>query len=159
MKALAGVQVSVLRSGLPRSLIDLLYLRASQINGCAYCIDLHSRDLRNAGVESEKLMLVPAWRETESYFSAQERAALAWTESVTLVSETHVPDADYQDALTQFDETQLANLTLAIGVINVYNRMAVSFRRGPAPPSPSIEGSRTRSTGPAPLHTSPGTGP
>lgn len=132
MKALAGVHLRVAGSGLPRSLIDLVYLRASQINGCAYCIDLHARDLRNAGVEAEKLMLVPVWREAESYFSAQERAALAWTESVTRVS-----------------ETQLANLTLAIGVINVYNRMAVSFRRGPAPPSRPIEGSRARSTGAA----------
>lgn len=136
MKALGGVHVYVARSGLPRSLIDLVYLRASQINGCAYCIDLHGRDLRKAGVEAEKLMLVSVWREAESFFSAQERAALAWTESVTRVSETGVPDADYQDALTQFDETELANLTLAIGLINAYNRMAVSFRRGPEPPRP-----------------------
>jgi AhpD family alkylhydroperoxidase len=135
MKALAGVHLYVARSGLPRSLLDLVYLRASQINGCAYCIDLHARDLGNAGVAAEKLMLVPVWREAAAFFSEQERAALAWTESVTRVSETHVPDADYQDALTQFDETQLANLTLAIGVINAYNRMAVSFRRGPEPPS------------------------
>ena len=137
MKALVGVHASVLRSGLPRSLIDLTYLRASQINGCAYCIDLHTRDLRNAGLAVEKLVLVPVWREAESYFSAQERAALAWTESVTRVSETNVPDVDYQAALTQFDETQLANLTLAIGAINAYNRMAVSFRRGPEPPKES----------------------
>ena len=136
MKALAGVHLYVRRSGLPRSLIDLVYLRASQINGCTYCIDLHSRDLRNAGMANEKLMLVSVWREAESFFSPEERAALAWTESVTRVSETHVPDADYQDALTQFDETQLASLTLAVGVVNAYNRMAVSFRRGPAPPSP-----------------------
>ena len=140
MRALGGVELYVVRSGLPRSLIDLVYFRASQINGCAYCIDLHARDLRKDGLAAEKLLLVPVWREAESYFSAQERAALAWTESVTRVSETNVPDADYQAALTQFDETQLANLTLAIGVINAYNRMAISFRRGPAPPSPPIEG-------------------
>jgi AhpD family alkylhydroperoxidase len=139
MKALAAVHLYVARSGLPRALIDLVYLRASQINGCAYCIDLHARDLRNAGVEEGKLMLVSVWREAESFFSEQERAALAWTESVTRVSETHVPDADYQDALTRFDEMQLANLTLAIGLINAYNRMAVSFRRGPVPPSPAGE--------------------
>lgn len=89
---------------------------------------------------------MPVWREAKSYFSAQERAALAWTESVTRVSETNVPDADYQAALTQFDETQLANLTLAIGVINAYNRMAISFRRGPdratRPQSPTCGRSR-----------------
>ena len=140
LRALGGVHLYVLRSGLPRSLIDLVYFRASQINGCSYCIDLHARDLRNDGLAVEKLLLVAVWREAESYFSAQERAALAWTESVTRVSDTNVPDADYQAALTQFDETQLANLTLAIGVINVYNRMAISFRRGPEPPSPPIEG-------------------
>ena len=159
MRALAGVHLTVARSGLPKSLIDLVYLRASQINGCSYCIDLHARDLRNAGVEAEKLMLVPVWREAESFFSAQERAALAWTESVTRVSETHVPDADYRDALARFDETQLAHLTLAIGVINAYNRMAVSFRRGPEPPNPPVEGPRARSSGPAPLGASPGATP
>ena len=137
MKGLSGAYAYVGRSGLPSSLVDLVCLRASQINGCAYCVDLHSRDLRNAGMADEKLMLVSVWRETDSFFSAQERAALAWSESVTRVSETHVPDGDYRDALTQFDETQLANLTLAIGVINAYNRMAVSFRRGPAPPIPT----------------------
>lgn len=140
MRALVGVHASVLRSGLPKSLIDLVYLRASQINGCAYCIDLHTRDLRSEGLAVEKLVLVPVWREAESYFSAQEQAALAWTESVTRVSETNVPDADYQAARTQFDETQLANLTLAIGAINAFNRMAISFRRGPEPPSAPIEG-------------------
>ncbi|HEU4457149.1 MAG TPA: carboxymuconolactone decarboxylase family protein [Longimicrobium sp.] len=139
MKALAAVHLYVARSGLPRSLIDLVYLRASQVNGCAYCIDLHARDLRSAGVEEEKLMLVSVWREAEPFFSERERAALAWTESVTRVSETHVPDADYRDALTRFDETELANLTLAVGLINAYNRMAVSFRRGPAPPGPPGE--------------------
>jgi AhpD family alkylhydroperoxidase len=137
MKALGGVHLYVARSGLPRTLVDLVYLRASQINGCAYCIDLHSRDLRRAGVPAEKLMLVSAWRESEEHFSAQERAALAWTESVTLLAETRVPDADYRAALAGLDETQLANLTLAVGVINAYNRMAVSFRRGPEPPEPA----------------------
>lgn len=143
MKAIGAAHVAVLRSGLPRSLLDLVFYRASLINGCSYCIDLHGRDLRNAGVSVEKLLLVPVWREAESYFSEQERAALAWTESVTRVAETSVPDADYQAALTQFDEAQLANLTLAIGVINVYNRMAVSFRRGPEPPAASSEGKRS----------------
>ena len=136
MKALGGVHLYVARSGLPRQLVDLAYLRASQINGCAYCIDLHARDLRRAGVPDEKLMLVSVWREAEAHFSPQERAALAWTESVTRLAETHVPDADYRDALTRFDETQLADLTLAVGLINAYNRMAVSFRRGPEPPAP-----------------------
>ena len=136
MKGLASAYVYVGRSGLPSALIDLACLRASQINGCAYCVDLHSRDLRSAGMADEKLMLVSVWRESEPFFSAEERAALAWTESVTRVSETHVPEDDYREALTHFDETQLANLTLAIGVINAYNRMAVAFRRGPASPIP-----------------------
>ena len=136
MKALSGVYLYVDRSGLPSSSIDLVYLRASQINGCAYCIDLHARALRNAGMADEKPMLVSVWRDAESFFSGVERAALAWTESVTRVSETRVPNADYQAARTHFDEPQLANLTLAVGVIDAYNRMAVSFRLGPSPPRP-----------------------
>lgn len=135
VRALGGVHLYVMQSGLPRSLIDLVYLRASQINGCAYCIDSHAHDLRKAGAAPEKLMLVSVWREAGAHFSARERAALAWTETVTRVSETHVPEADYQAALAEFDPAELANLTVAIGVINAYNRMAISFRREPQPPS------------------------
>lgn len=131
MKALGGVYAHILQSGLPKTLVDLVYLRVSQINGCAYCIDLHSRDLLKEGVTVEKLVLVPVWREAGSLFDAHERAALAWAESVTLVSRTGVPDDAYQAASAEFDQKQLADLTIAIGLMNAYNRMAVSFRTTP----------------------------
>ena len=131
MKALGGVYGHVMQSGLPKILVDLVYLRVSQINGCAYCIDMHSRDLLKEGVNVEKLVLVPAWREAGALFDATERAALAWAESVTRVAETGVPDADYAAAASVFGERQLADLTIAIGLMNAYNRMAISFRAVP----------------------------
>jgi AhpD family alkylhydroperoxidase len=132
MRALAGVYDHVLRSGLRRVLVDLVFLRASQINGCAYCIDMHSRDLLKRGVAIEKLLFVPVWREAGALFDDPERAALAWTETVTRVAETGVPDAEFQAAAAVFDPPQLADLTIAIGLINVYNRLAISFRTTPA---------------------------
>ena len=132
MKALGGVYGHVLQSGLPKTLVDLVYLRVSQINGCAFCIDMHSRDLLKDGVKVEKLVLVPAWREAGALFDATERAALAWAESVTRVAETGVPDGDYAAAAAVFDPKQLADLTIAIGLMNAYNRMAISFRATPA---------------------------
>ncbi|WP_198117054.1 carboxymuconolactone decarboxylase family protein [Massilia rhizosphaerae] len=131
MKALGGVYGHVMQSGLPKILVDLVYLRVSQINGCAYCIDMHSRDLLKEGVNVEKLVLVPAWREAGALFDATERAALAWAESVTRVAETGVPDADYAAAASVFGERQLADLTIAIGLMNAYNRMAIGFRAVP----------------------------
>jgi AhpD family alkylhydroperoxidase len=131
MKALGGVYVYVKGCGLPKTLIDLVYLRASQINGCAYCVDSHSHDLLDASVPARKLMLVPAWQEAGDVFSDRERAALAWTEAVTLVAETRVPDEAYQAVRTQFSEKEMIDLTIAIGLINSYNRIAISFRRGP----------------------------
>jgi AhpD family alkylhydroperoxidase len=131
MKALGGVYAHILQSGLPKTLVDLIYLRVSQINGCAYCIDLHSRDLLKEGVTVEKLVLVPVWREAGSLFDPRERAALAWAESVTLVSRAGVPDHDYQAAAAVFEQKQLADLTIAIGLMNAYNRMAISFRTTP----------------------------
>ena len=131
LKALGGVYAYVATSGLEKSLIDLAYLRASQINGCAYCVDLHARDAIRDGMAVEKLMLVSVWREAGAHFSDRERAALAWAESVTYVAATHVPDADYAAARAQFTEKELADLTLAVGLINAYNRMAITFRRGP----------------------------
>ena len=131
LKGLGGVHVYISNCGLPKQLIDLVYLRTSQINGCAYCIDMHTADLRKGGMPVEKLMLVSAWREAGGYFSEQERAALAWTESVANISETHAPDADYQAASEQFGEKGMADLTLAIALMNTYNRMSVSFRRPP----------------------------
>jgi AhpD family alkylhydroperoxidase len=132
MKALAGVYGYVSRSGLSKRLVDLVYLRVSQINGCAYCIDMHSRDLLKHGLSVEKLVLVPAWCEAGALFDAEERAALAWAETVTRVSETGVPDADYQAAAAVFEQKHLADLTIAIGLMNAYNRMAISFRATPA---------------------------
>jgi AhpD family alkylhydroperoxidase len=131
-KALGGVYVSIQKSGLPKELVDLVYLRVSQINGCAYCIDMHSRDLLKEGVNVEKLVLVPAWREAGSLFDTAERAALAWAETVTKVAETGVPDAEYAAAAAVFSQQQLADLTIAIGIMNAYNRMAISFRAQPA---------------------------
>jgi AhpD family alkylhydroperoxidase len=137
MKALGSVQGYVSRSGLPKTLIDLVYLRVSQINGCAYCIDLHGRDLLKAGVPVEKLLLVPAWDEAGSLFSDQEKAALEWAEVVTRVSDTHVPDAAYAQARAAFTEKQLADLTIAVGLIGAYNRLAISFRATPLAAAPA----------------------
>ena len=131
-KALGGVYRHVVDSGLPKTLVDLVYLRVSQINGCAYCIDMHSRDLLKDGVSVEKLVLVPAWREGGALFDRTERAALAWAETVTKVAETGVPDAEYDAAAAVFDRKQLADLTIAIGLMNAYNRLAISFRSTPA---------------------------
>jgi AhpD family alkylhydroperoxidase len=132
VKALGGVYGHILQSGLPKVLVNLVYLRVSQINGCAYCIDMHSRDLLKEGVPIEKLVLVPAWREGGTLFDATERAALAWAETVTRVADTGVPAADYEAAAAVFEPKQLADLTIAIGLMNAYNRMAISFRTTPA---------------------------
>ena len=132
MKALGGVYGYMLQTGLPKTLIELIYLRISQINGCAYCIDMHSRDLLKFGLPVEKLVLVPSWRESGTLFDEVERAALSWAETVTRVAETGVPDADYAAAAAVFDQKQLADLTIAIGLMNAYNRMAISFRATPA---------------------------
>ena len=127
MKALGSVYSYVAQSGLPATLIELVYLRVSQINGCAYCIDMHSRDLLKAEVPVEKLVLVPASDEAGSLFNDQEKAALKWTEVVTRVSDTHVPEAAYAEARATFSEKQLADLTIAIGLMNAFNRLAISF--------------------------------
>jgi AhpD family alkylhydroperoxidase len=120
-----------MQSGLPAELVDLVYLRISQINNCAYCLDMHTRDLLKKGVKIEKLALVQAWEEGGHLFSARERAALAWAETVTRVSETGVPDDAFQAARAVFEEKELVDLTIAIGLMNVYNRMAISFRNTP----------------------------
>jgi AhpD family alkylhydroperoxidase len=117
---------------LPKTLVDLVFLRASQINGCAYCIDMHSRELLKAGVAVDKLVLVPARREAGALFDVREQAALAWAETVTRVSETGVPESDYAAAAAVFEPAALADLTIAIGLINTYNRLAISYRTPPA---------------------------
>ena len=131
-KALGGVYRHIVESGLPKTLVDLVYLRVSQINGCAYCIDMHSRDLLKLGLAVEKLVLVPVWREAGEVFSVRERAALAWAETVTRVAETHVPDAAYEAAAAEFSEKELADLTYAIGLMNAFNRLGIAFRVTPA---------------------------
>src|ERR1700754_188380 len=131
-KAFGGVYAYLLKCGLPKELVDIVYLRVSQINGCAYCIDMHSRDLLKAGVVIDKLVLVPVWREAGAVFSPRERVALAWAETVTRVAETGVPDADYEAAAAEFSDKELADLTYAIGLMNAFNRLGISFRPPPA---------------------------
>lgn len=131
MKALGGAYGYVMQTELSPVLVDLVYLRVSQINNCAYCLDMHTRDLLKKGVKVEKLALVQAWAEAGDLFDERERAALAWAESVTRVAQTGVPDTDYQAARAVFDERELVDLTIAIGVMNLYNRMAISFRNTP----------------------------
>jgi AhpD family alkylhydroperoxidase len=131
MKALRSVDGYVRQSGLPAVLVDLVYLRVSQINGCAYCIDLHGRDLLKAGVPAEKLLLVSAWDEAGSAFSDQEKAALGWADAVTRIGQRHVADETFAAARAAFTEKQLADLTIAVGVMNAYNRLAISFRATP----------------------------
>ena len=130
-KALGSVYAYVMQSELPAELVDLVYLRVSQINNCAYCLDMHTRELLKRGVQIEKLALVQAWREGGALFSREEHAALAWAETVTLVAETGVPDHAYQSAREVFGEKRLVDLTLAISLMNTYNRMAISFRNTP----------------------------
>jgi AhpD family alkylhydroperoxidase len=125
--AMLNVHQYLSNCGLEPALLDIVYLRASQINGCAYCTDMHWKDARAAGVDEQKLSLVPAWREAP-FFTERERAALAWTESVTLLASTRVPDEDFAQVREQFSDAEIANLTLAIGVINTWNRLNVSFR-------------------------------
>ncbi|WP_144629950.1 carboxymuconolactone decarboxylase family protein [Bordetella genomosp. 13] len=116
---------------LPLELIDLAYLRVSQINGCAYCIDKHSADLIARGMPVSKLLLVPVWHEAEALFSAQERAALAWSESLTRLEQTGAPDEAYEQAAAVFSERELADLSIAIALMNAANRLGVGFRKTP----------------------------
>ncbi len=109
-----------------------MYLRVSQINGCAYCIDMHSRDLLKGGLSTDKLVLVPVWHEAGEVFSKRERAALAWAETVTRVAQTGVPDSDYEAARAAFSEKELADITYAVGLMNAFNRLGISFRVPPA---------------------------
>ena len=132
-KALGGLHhFATTATNLPAQLIHLVFLRVSQINGCAHCIGLHSRDLIKEGMSVDKLVLVPVWHEAQHLFSDQERSALAWAEEVTRVSETHVSDEAYAAASATFAETDLVDLTAAIAAMNAFNRMGVSFRLKPA---------------------------
>jgi AhpD family alkylhydroperoxidase len=131
VKALGGVYGYVMQSSLPAALVELVYLRVSQINNCAYCLDMHARDLLKKGEKIEKLALVQAWAEAGNLFDERERAALAWAETVTRVAETGVPEEAYRAARAVFEERELVDLTIAISLMNAYNRMTISFRNMP----------------------------
>lgn len=127
MKALTAFEAAVQASGLEQSLIDLVKIHASQINGCAFCIHMHTTDARGLGETEERLYLLDAWRESPLY-TDRERAALAWTEAVTLVSQTRVSDAVYEQARQQFSDEEVVKLTVLVATINAWNRIAISFR-------------------------------
>jgi len=130
MHAMLGLERQVHKAGLDSKLLDLVRMRASQINGCAYCLDMHSKDARANGESEQRLYGLEAWRETP-YYSARERAALEWTEALTLVSETHVPDEVYERVRQQFSEDELAHLSLAVVAINGWNRLNIAARTVP----------------------------
>ena len=127
---MAGLQAYVNQSGLESRLLELVKIRASQINGCAFCLAMHVRDARAQGEREERLDLLPAWREAPLY-TARERAALAWTEAVTLIADGHVSDAVYEAARQEFGEKELVDLTYAVIAINGWNRLAIAFRKPP----------------------------
>lgn len=124
---LLAVERYVRNSGIEKSLLHLIKLRASYINGCAYCVDMHSKEARHDGETEQRVYSVPIWHETP-FFTPRERAAFMWTESVTDVSRTGVPDATYDEVRKEFTEVELVNLTMAIVAINAWNRMAIGFR-------------------------------
>lgn len=130
LKAMLGLEQYARHSGLEHSLLELVKTRASQINGCGYCLDMHTKDARAAGETEQRLYTLSVWHETP-FFTERERAALAWTEAVTRVAESQVPDSVYEQARKQFSEKELVDLTLAIIAINGWNRLAISFRSVP----------------------------
>ena len=127
IQPMLDMEAYIAGSGLEHSLVELVKMRASQINGCAFCLHMHSRDARAAGETEERLYLLNAWRES-SLYTPRERAALAWTEALTNVAQTGAPDADYEGLKPHFSEVEIVNLTLLIGLINSWNRMAVGLR-------------------------------
>ena len=129
-EAMMGLEKYVESSGLDSSLLDLVKTRASQINGCAWCLDMHTKDARALGETEQRLYALSAWRETP-FYTARERPALAWTEAVTLVSEGHVSDDVYEDARRNFNEKELVDLTLVVVAINGWNRLNIAFKTVP----------------------------
>jgi AhpD family alkylhydroperoxidase len=127
-RAFANVHSTLRKSVLPKNLIDLVYLRVSQINGCAHCIDMHSRDLLESGLTAQKIAQIPMWGRFGEVFSHRERVALAWAETVTLLGGTGISDADYAATAAEFHERELADLTYAIGLMNAFNRFGIAFR-------------------------------
>jgi len=136
--AVAALQKYVDSCGLERPLLELVRLRASQINGCAFCVDMHTKDARAMGETEQRLYLLSAWRECP-FYTDRERAALEWTEAVTLVSETHVPDEVYERVKRHFSPMEIVNLTAAIAMINTWNRLSVAFRTVPGTYQPNLQ--------------------
>ena len=130
LQAMFGLKTYLDECGLEPSLLDLVLIRASQINACAFCLDMHTKEARAKGESEQRLYLLDAWRESP-FYTERERAALAWTEAVTLITNGHVPDEVYEQAYKQFTEKELVDLTLAIVAINGFNRLAISFRTEP----------------------------
>ena len=137
-KAMLGLEAYLHESGLELPLLHLIKLRASQINGCAYCIDMHWKDLRAIGENEQRLYGLDAWREAP-YYTGRERAALAWTEAVTRITDGHVPDQVYEEVRRHFNEKELADLTLAIATINAWNRLAIASRSVPGTYQPAAK--------------------
>lgn len=127
LTGLYKLEAYVKHSGLEQSLLDLIRMRSSQLNGCGYCLDMHSKDARAAGETEQRLYVLPAWREAP-FYTDRERAALEWTEALTLISQNDVPDELYQRVREQFGEKELVDLTLAIAAINTWNRLSISLR-------------------------------
>lgn len=137
--ALRALQHHVQNSGLEHDLLELVKMRASQINGCAYCLDMHSKDARAGGETEQRLYLLNAWRESP-FYSERERAALAWTEALTRIAVNNVPDELYEQVRQQFSDNELVDLSLAIVAINGWNRLAIPFRSEPGPYQPGDHG-------------------
>ena len=131
VKAMQAVSAYLAKSELGKKLVDLIYLRVSQVNGCAYCCDMHSADLRKLGETDQRLDCLAGWRDAP-FFSERERAALGWAEALTHVSTTHAPDAEYAAARAQITDKELADLTFAVAQINSWNRLSIGFRAEPA---------------------------
>lgn len=130
LQSMLALEKYISESGLDPKLVHLVKMRASQINGCAYCLDMHSLDARAEGESEQRLYTLDAWRETP-FFTDRERAALAWTEALTLISHTHAPDDVYDEMKKQFSEKEIVDLTFVIGTINLWNRLAISLRAVP----------------------------
>ena len=131
MKALIALEVAVSKLGIEKPLLELIKLRSSQINGCGFCVDMHTTDMRKAGETERRMATVCVWRETD-FFTERERAVLAWTESLTLVATTHASDVDYEALAALFSPKEMVDISLAICTINAWNRLGVGFRKHPA---------------------------
>ncbi len=137
VKAVLGVNAALKRSNIEESLLDLVYFRVSQMNGCAFCLDMHSKDLRANGESEQRLYVLEAWRESP-FYSDRERAALAWAEAVTMLKDKEVPDEVYEQARKQFSEEDLVMLTLAVTTINTWNRFNIAFQTTPGAYQPGM---------------------